>query len=229
MKRLLIKGGKLLLAICILASCTSWVNAAATLSVYDGVNPLITIVDNGPGDLMNGVSGVIQVSTNVGVWSSVTINSAETKPVVGSSLNPVLDLRMQANSTGAGSLRLVFSDNNFGPATGTWQAIVNGNLVSGSATTVTYDVYGDPANVVGATFVHIASAGTTALPTSANGSGPLVLAAPFSLTQVETFNAAGATSLTSEGSFQVIPEPGVMGLAAFGVAVLALGRKGSRP
>jgi hypothetical protein len=223
MKNLLISGGKLLLACAILTSFTNRVNAAATLTLYDGVNPLITVVDNGPGDLF-GATGAILVATNVGVWN-LTISSAITKPLFGTATDPVMDLGITASSTAAGSLRFVFSDNGFGPTLSgdTLIATVDGQA-NGSPTTVTYDVYGDQANVVGATMVHIASAGTSFLPTSATGSGPLALPAPFSLTQVETFIASGPTTFNSDASFKVIPEPGVMGLGALGLAVLALGR-----
>jgi hypothetical protein len=222
MKRLLIKGGKLLLGGCILTSCTSWVNAAAELTVYDGVNPLITVVDNGPGDLI-GLTGAIQIQTNVGVWNLV-LSTAETKPLLGSTTAPVMDVILQANSTAAGSLRLVFSDNGFGPAAGLLTAPATGHVSAGAGVTESYDVFGDPANVIGATTVHIASIGTLPLPISASGSGPLALGAPFSLTQVEQLVASGSTTFQTEMSFQVgpVPEPGVMGLGALGLAVLAL-------
>src|ERR1035437_7327520 len=165
MKRWLIVGGKLLLAGTMLTSFTTRVNAAATMTVYDGVNPLITVIDNGPGDLI-GATGTILVQTNVGVWN-LDINTAVTKPLFGSTINPVMALGIKASSTAAGSLRLTFSDNDFGPASGLLTAIVTGHIVGGAPVNVTYNVYGDPANVIGATTVHTASAGTTALPTSA--------------------------------------------------------------
>ena len=197
-------------------------NAAATLTVYDGVNPLITVVDNGAGDL-SGATGAIILITNVGVWN-LDINTAETKPVLGSPTGPVMTLSVQANSSAAGSLSFTFSDNGFGPASGLLTAITTGHVISGAGVTATYDVYGDPANVIGATTDHIASAGTTTLPTTATGSGPLALPTPFSLTQVETFVASGPTRISADASLQVVPEPGVMGLGALGLAVFALGR-----
>ena len=222
MKNLLISGGRLLFACAILTSFTNRVNAAATLTLYDGVNPLITVVDNGPGDMFSAV-GAILVETNVGVWN-LSISSAITKPLFGSATAPVMDLGVTATSTAAGSLRFVFSDNGFGPASGTLVAIVDGQI-NGAPGTVTYDVYGDPANVVGATTVHIASIGTTPLPTTATGSGPLALPAPYSLTQVETFVASGPTAINADASFSVVvPEPGILALGTLGVAVFALGR-----
>src|ERR1035438_10013309 len=138
-------------------------HAAATLTLYDGVNPLITVVDNGPGDLI-GVTAAILVHTNVGVWN-LAVSTAITKPLFGSATDPVMDLDIQANSTAAGALRLVFSDSDFGPASGILNATVTGQVASGAGATDTYDVYGDPNNVIGATTVHIASAAAnTTLP-----------------------------------------------------------------
>src|ERR1039457_1576993 len=135
----------LLLAGCILTSATKAVDAASTISVYDGVNPLITVVDNGPGDGI-GATGVIMVQTNVGVWN-LAITTGLTKPLLGSTTDPVMDLLVQASSSSAGSLRVTFSDSDFGLATGTLNAIVDGHVANGAGATATYDVYGDPANI----------------------------------------------------------------------------------
>src|ERR1039457_944282 len=134
MKRLLICGGKILVAGAILTSFTNRLNAAATLTLFDGVNPLITVVDNGPGDMF-GATGAILVATNVGVWN-LTISSAITKPLFGTSTDPVMDLGITASSTAAGSLRFVFSDNSFGPppTNVTLVAIVDGQVNGAPAT-----------------------------------------------------------------------------------------------
>src|SRR5947209_4396594 len=91
--------------------------AQASFTIYDGVNPLITVTDNSPGD-QSGVTGAIIVQTNIGVWA-LTINTAVTKPLLGSATSPVMDINLQAFSTAGGTLSLTFSDNNFGPAQGT--------------------------------------------------------------------------------------------------------------
>jgi hypothetical protein len=228
MKPILIKGGKLLLAGYVLAGCSSWVNAAATLSLFDGVNPLITVVDNGPGDFALQVGAII-VSTNVGVWN-LAISTDLTKPLVGSATDPKMDLSVQANSIAAGSLRLVFSDNGFGPAAGLLMSEITGQIVAGAAATESYSVYGDPANVVGATTVLLASTGT--LPVgSGTASGPLALGAPFSLTQVEQIVASGPTFFNTDASFSVgrdgqVPDGGSTSvLAVIAVAGLAMIRR----
>jgi len=197
--QIMVRTPRILLLGLLVAAFSIRAHAAATVSLYDGVNPLITVVDNGPGDL-TGATGEILVQTNVGVWTLV-ISTAKTKPVFGSVTDPVMDLSIQATSIAAGSLRLVLSDNGFGPSSGFLIANVNGNrVVAGAAATVSYSVYGDPANVVGATTVLIASTGTMALPTIATASGPLGLGAPFSLTEVVQLIANGATSLNADAS-----------------------------
>ncbi|HVM51202.1 MAG TPA: PEP-CTERM sorting domain-containing protein [Candidatus Acidoferrum sp.] len=206
----------------LLCLCAGPVFGAAELTLYDGVNPLITVVDNGPGDSLP-LTGGILVQTNVGVWN-LSISTALTKPLFGSATSPVMDIDLQANSTAAGSLTLQFSDNGFGPASGNLVATITGHTVAGAAGTASLDVYGDPANVVGAPTVHIAGIPTTPLPVAGSDVGGLALGAPFSLTEVETLIASGATTLTTDASFQVVPvpEPGVLGSLALGLIVLAL-------
>jgi hypothetical protein len=205
----------------LVAVCPGRAHAAATFSLFDGVNPLITVVDNGPGDFAP-QSGALIISTNVGVWNLV-ISTALSKPLSGSSLDPVMDVSVQANSTAAGSLRVVFSDNNFGPASGLLKGTITGHIVSGGAATDSYSVYGDPANVVGATTVLIASTGTLSFPlVGGSASGPLALGAPFSLTQVEQIVATGPTFFNTDASLAVVPEPSTLGLAALGLATMTL-------
>lgn len=223
----MIQGFKVLLAGVVVVACSLRAQAAATLTLYDGVNPLIAIADNGSGDLVP-LTGELFVQTNVGVWY-LSISLAVTKPILGSTTDPIMDLQITANSSAAGSLRLILSDSDFGPASGILNATMTGHVVSGAPVNQTYDVYGDPANVVGATTVHIASTGTTPMPTTATGSGVLALATPFSLTQVVEVDAFGATSLSGEASFHVVvPEPGTVGLGALGLMVLGLRRVGRK-
>ena len=182
--RVMISGLKVLMAGLALAGSCNCGNAAATLTLYDGVNPLITVVDNGPTDLI-GDTGLLVVRTNVGVWN-VAIGTALTKPLLGSATSPVMALNIQATSTSSGSLRLVFSDNGFGPAIGMLAAIATGHVAAGAQATFAYDVYGDPFNILGAQTVYIAATGTTSLPPKqaivATGSGRMALDSPFSLT-----------------------------------------------
>ena len=57
------------LAAAALAGLTNRANAAATVTLYDGVNPLITVVDNGPGDLIGQRAPLLSSPTLVcGNW-----------------------------------------------------------------------------------------------------------------------------------------------------------------
>jgi len=221
-KKALMKTGlKILVVGLAVVGLTNCANAAATLTVYDGVNPLISITDNGAGDL-NPAIGELTISTNVGVWS-VSVSSGLTKPAFGSSTNPLMDLVVQASSTAAGSLRYIFSDNNFGPASGTLNATVSGHVISGPATTVDYSVYGDPGNGLGVLTTPLTTTGTIPLPVVTSNSGSLTLGAPFSLTEVVQLTASGADSLSVDASLSVIPEPSTAALTFLGLTFLVLG------
>jgi hypothetical protein len=219
LRQTMFKRATALLAGLVVAGFCARSEAAATLTLYDGVSPLVSITDDGPGDLISG-AGIIYVQTNIGVWY-LSISSAVTKPVFGSATDPVMDLIIQANSSAAGTLRFTFSDNGFGPAAGTLHAIMDGHVISGAGVGVTYNVFGDPANVVGATTVPVTSIATT-LPTTATANGTLALGAPYSLTQIITFTTTGATGFSADGSFNVVPEPSALALAGVGLGVLAL-------
>jgi len=215
---------KAFMAVVLVAGWENLANAQSTLTIYDGVNPLITVVDNGPGD-GSALSGDIFVSTNVGVWS-LTISSAITKPVIGSPNNPVMDINVQAISSAAGSLRYVFSDNNYVFSPGTVNATLTGGINYGAATAAE-TVYGDPANVVGATTVLLANTGTSSLPVIASASGAIILPAPYSLTEIVQLNASRASSLNVDASFNVtaVPEPGSAAIALLGVAAAVAARR----
>jgi hypothetical protein len=195
-----------------------------TLSISDGVDPVITIFDNGLGDL-NGTIGALTLSTNLGVWN-LSIATGVTYPALGSFTNPVMDLVIQASSTGAGSLTYTFSDIGFSPpkVPGTnLSTTVSGHVISGAPTSVDYSVYGDPSDVLGAKTVLLTTTGTNALPVLISNSGLIGLSDPFSLTQVVQLNASGASSVSVDASLSVIPEPSGTALTLLGLAFLVVG------
>jgi hypothetical protein len=191
------------------------------LTIFDGVNPLISISDNGAGDL-NPATGELTLSTNVGVWS-LSISTGVTKPALGGVTNPVMDLVIQASSTGAGSLTYTFSDNNFGSAPGTLKAAVSGHVISGAPTTVDYSVYGDQGDTVGALTTLLTTTGTTPLPVLTSNSGPLALSSQFSLSQVVQLTASGSSAVSMDASLSVIPEPSTTALTFLGLTFLVVG------
>jgi len=194
-----------------------------SLSINDGVDPVITIGDNTPGDL-NPAIGVLTLSTNVGVWS-LTVSTGASKPALGSSTNPVMDLVIQASSTGAGSLTYTFSDPGFTHAPATLNSTVSGHVISGAPTTIDYSVFGNASNIVGALTTQLTTTGTVPLPILTSNSGPLGFSTPFSLSQVVQLTASGASAVSVDASLNVtsVPEPSSVALTSLGLAFLVTG------
>jgi hypothetical protein len=196
------------------------------LTISNGANPVISVVDNGAGDLSS-LTGVVAVVTNVGVWNLV-INVGETKPAVGSITNPVMDLSIQASSTSASPtlLALTFSDNNFALTNGVLTATLSGHIVSGAGENVAYYVFDDPGNGVGNQINQITGIGAT-LAVSTNTAAAFAVTAPYSLTQVVDITTTGPTSNSIDLSFQAtIPEPSTIALVGLGlVGALAIRRR----
>jgi len=192
-----------------------------TLFISDGTDPIIIVNDNGTGDL-NPATGELTLSTNVGVWS-LSISTGISKPSLGSTTNPVMDIVIQASSTGAGSLTYTFSDNNFESAPGLLNAAVSGQVISGATTTVAYSVYGDPDDTEGALTTFLATTGTNSLPIATSSPGTLALPDQFSLSQVVQLTASGASAVSVDASLSVIPEPSSAALAFVGLPFLVAG------
>jgi hypothetical protein len=211
------------LAIMGVAQVAHGLSAGPTLSISDGVDPVIIITDNGPGDLNPG-TGELTLSTNVGIWS-LSISTGVTTPALGGVTNPVMDLVIQASSTGAGSLTYTFSDNDFTHGPGTLNAAVSGQVISGAPTTVDYSVYGDQGDTVGALTTLLATAGTNSLPIVNSTPGALTFSSQFSLSQVVQLTASGASAVSVDTSLNVtpIPEPSSAGLTFLGLAFLVVG------
>ena len=192
---------------------------APVMTVSDGINPTVIVLDNTSHDLNSGV-GIITVSTNIGVWT-LSISTGVTAPALGSFTNPVMDLVIQASSIGAGSLTYTFSDIGYS-GKGTANAGLSGQVISGAPATVGYSVYGSTTDVTNALTTLLASTGPSSLPIATSASGVDNLTGPYSLTQVVQINASGASSVSIDASLNVVPEPAAAELAGLGVAFLAV-------
>ncbi len=87
--------------------------AAAMLQVSDGITTA-TISDNTPGDA-NPLAGAVTYSADVNGWR-LYLASGVTKPIIGSSTSPSLDLTWQAwrmSAEGGSNLTIRFSENGF--------------------------------------------------------------------------------------------------------------------
>lgn len=183
----------------------------ATVIISDGVNPQIVVLDNSVFDASPTFTGMVQVTTNIGVWTVGV--SATTKPISGSATTPIMDVGIQAISTGPGTLTVTFSDKNFGGNSGTATGVITGSetgdLVSGGPATVDFAVWGDSANNIGALTSLLADAGPQSWPPALNFfPGSFALTQPYSLSEVLTIQASTATFLDVDASFQATNDMG---------------------
>jgi hypothetical protein len=178
--------------------------AAPTLRLSDGTTT-VTVVDNGPGDLV-AIPGYVVYMGPVGPNWVVNVSTGITKPIQGSATQPYMDLNTKNQSTGAGTLTVEFSDDSFGPVDGDMFALVGGELNTAGATTLAYSSYisntntlltGDP---LSATLTFSAGgpySGTTSL--------PLARPANFSLTQKVVIQHGSGGFSSADAVLQLIP------------------------
>jgi hypothetical protein len=104
--------------------------ALPTLTLDDGVNPVITITDGGLGDA-NPIAGAVTFIGTLGVWT-LNVSTGETKPAVGTAVLPELDLNTLDTSSAAGTLKITFSESGFGPTAGTLISTIGGTQGNGN-------------------------------------------------------------------------------------------------
>jgi len=202
--------------------------ARATMQLQLQSNAMtLTITDGGAGDL-NPIAGAI---TFVGAFDTWTLNvtTGLSKPFIGSSAQPQMDVNSVDATSGAGALTIMLTDQNFSlAAPATLVQDVGGTLSAGM--TGTFSAFIDPANGL---FGSGGSAYTTTLPTFTNppaafsGSSstalPSTLAGPYSLTLKEVITsgaAGGVASFDHAGHIDAAPEPATMSMIFMGLPVV---------
>ncbi len=105
------------------------------LRVTDGVNAPITITDNGAGDSAPAVGHLNYANPNYFGWN-ILVSSGVTKPIVGSSTSPALDLSYQIirNAGSQGTLTIFFSENGFNLASAANFETSAGGILGNSGT-----------------------------------------------------------------------------------------------
>src|SRR4051794_32537767 len=128
--------------------------AKATLYLSDGTSSIM-VADGDPLDSSTQV-GVVTYNGPIGLNWTLNVTTGISKPILGSPTQPWMDLNsVNATSRGAGSLTIKFSDNNFGPSSGTLVSKIGGT----SQGKVTLNTYKDAGNGIFALTTPLTSQG----------------------------------------------------------------------
>jgi hypothetical protein len=183
----------------------------------------VIVQDESVTDGAGGSVGVVQAGGVVAGYE-VTLNLAQSKPVVGSANSPAMNLTYNATNTGGGSATIWFyaSDTDF-----TGVTALNEVFNASAGTTVSTAIFGGNSNTNLDLTNVLASAGPTVPPT-----GDLFLttptlgggANPYSL----TVGVSTSSATVASGDLKLVPEPATMslfGLGLFSAAMAARKRK----
>lgn len=188
------------------ACCPVATRAIPQMLISDGFST-IAITDGGAGDA-NSAAGAITWTGSIGVWSTNSITGI-TKPVLGFSETPILNLSFSDTSIAAGTLTIMFSDTGYTSPAGGWTSQTFTGITSGS---VGYDVFGASSGAArnqpfDTTRLLSSIAPRTGTFAVTAGSSYIQTSIPFSLTQVVTLSHAGA-GFTTGNAFLRIPDGG---------------------
>jgi hypothetical protein len=189
-------------------------SAVPTLYLSDGTVAL-TVADNSAFD-SDSRDGVVTYNGALGANWTMSVSTGKTKPELGSATDPKLLLSSSSTSKGAGMLTIAFSDDGFGPVSGTLVNSFNGT----SAGTVSGATFVDGGNVLGAQSTLLISG----LAVGGAQSADFSMTGPFSLTEVITIIHSGS-GLTTVGEELSVPDAGLtlamMGFGLIGLAAFA--------
>lgn len=191
-------------------------SAVPTLYITDGTVSL-TVTDNSEFD-SDKTDGVVTYNGALGANWTMSVSEGVSKPDIGSATSPELLLSSYSCSKGAGALTIMFSDDGFGPVSGTLVDTLGGT----SPGSVTGQTFVDAGNVAGA----LTTALTPGLPLGGTESAAVTMQGPFSLTEVINIVHSGK-GLTYVSEQLSVPDAaltltmfgfGLIGLAVFGRA-----------
>jgi hypothetical protein len=188
-------------------------SAALTLKLNDGFNPVVTVVD-GDGD------GVVTFVGPLGVWI-LNVSTALSKPLLGGVSLAETDLNSVNVSSGAGTLIISLSDDNFSLPGSTGFGLLDiGGTTQGTAS---YASYIDLGNTLFATTTLIGSGSANAGAFSDSLGSGLALTSLFSMTTIVTLTHASELNISSFNANTRVSVPEPATLTFLGGGLLALG------
>ena len=184
--------------VCILGAATERAGAVASITLFDGTNT-ITVTDGGVNDASS-MLGVVVFNGTIGIWD-INVSTGLSKPILGSANQPEMDLNSINHSTGAGTLRITFTDTGFTLPGGTVTAAIGGTQNGGLAT-IQYQTFQN-ANLL----TSIGTVSGTPYASSAYGFLNGQFEGSYSLSQVVTITHT-ATGTTSFDASLSVPDGG---------------------
>jgi len=222
----------------LISSYFNQAHAVLILKLTDDLNNSVTIADEGLGDDGAGAGLIVFNGDIPGSSFTINITTGVSKPVLGTPLEPRMDLNsLNISTTGGGGLTIELTDTDFLIPNLDYSAKFVATIGGVASGTISYESYMDANNAEFATTTSLTDSGDLGPGgfTTENiaNTGPLG-GTPYSLTQVIKINHLSAGSNTSfNASLQghPIPEPATMLL--FGSGLVCVGfwcrrRKGVR-
>lgn len=197
---------------------------ALMISLENGAST-VTVTDNGAGDTDPTVGSVSFIGA-VGDFD-VNVTTGISKPLVGSSIQPILNLdSVNVSSAASGTLEIRMTSTDF---TGPIGVAVPTTLDFGGTTngTASIDAFVDTGNILFGTATPAGSLGAFGPgPFDDSVGGLASLTAPYSATLEATIVHDDPGDVTSFGAeFRVVPEPGSLALLGLGGLLIARRRR----
>jgi hypothetical protein len=190
-------------------------NATPTLKIWTQQTGFLTITDNGVGDVNATVGGIVWTGS-IGSWS-FNLVGAVTYPEIGSLAIPEMDLNFLATSSTGGTLKILFSNDGFGPTVNQTSEANIGGTTQGS---VSYKAFGgvnnnlfDLSNLLCAG-PNTGSFSADVIGAAVNNQGPYSLTSVITITQVGAGTSSGDVMLTvpDSGTTLLLLGAGLTGL-----------------